>query len=188
MDGIIGEYTEPSEAGPRVMLVFYPGAFPVRWNQCSVTADFFAEYFATVADCGLGDEADRRDFVGSAGYVLNELIENAVKFSAGGTVEVDAGVESGEFVVVVSNQIAAGVVDGLREKFDELARSDPQELLLRRVEENAENPEMSTSGLGFLTMMSDYKARIGWRFAPAPGNPDNALLKTTARLQVKPHA
>lgn len=187
MDGIIGEYREPSAAGPRVTLVFYPGAFPVKWNQCSVTADFFAEYFSTVADCGLEDEERRRDFIGSVGYVLNELIENAVKFSAGGTVEVDAGVAGGEFVVVVSNEVAGAAVDGLRVKFDELASSDPQELLLRRVEENAENPETSASGLGFLTMMSDYKAEIGWRFAPAPDNPDNALLKTTASLQVTPH-
>lgn len=187
MDGIIGEYREPTEAGPRVTLVFYPGAFPVKWNQCSVTADFFAEYFAAVHECGLAEEADRRDFVGSVGYVLNELIENAVKFSAGGTVVVDAAVEAGEFVVVVSNQIAATKVDGLRDKFGELVDGDPQELLLRRVEENAMNPEISTSGLGFLTMLSDYKAKLGWRFDAAPGNPDNALLKTTARLQVKPH-
>lgn len=188
MDGIIGEYREPTEAGPRVMLVFYPGAFPVKWNQCSATADFFAEYFAGVDACGLHEEAERRDFVGSVGYVLNELIENAVKFSAGGTVEIDAGVEHGEFVVVVSNQILQAAVDGLRDKFGELVSGDPQELLLQRVEENAANPEISTSGLGFLTMLSDYNAKLGWRFDAVPGNPDNALLKTTARLQVKPHA
>lgn len=188
MDGIIGEYREPTDAGPRVTLVFYPGAFPVKWNQCSVAADFFAEYFADVGDAGLAEEAARRDFVGSVGYVLNELIENAVKFCAGGTVVIDAGVEAGEFVVVVSNQIVADSVERLRLKFGELLSGDPQELLLQRVEENAANPELGTSGLGFLTMLSDYKARLGWRFDPAPGNPDNALLKTTARLQVNPHA
>lgn len=188
MDGIIGEYREPTDAGPRVTLVFYPGVFPVKWNQCSVAADFFAEYFADVGDSGLVDDAERRDFVGSVGYVLNELIENAVKFCAGGTVVVDAGVEAGEFVAVVSNQIAAAAVDHLRLKFDEIIRGDPEELLLQRVEENAANPDLETSGLGFLTMLSDYKARLGWRFDPAPGNPGNALLKTTARLQVKPNA
>lgn len=188
MDGIIGDYREPTDAGPRVSLVFYPGAFPVKWNQCSATADFFAEYFAGVGDADLGEEAARRDFVGSVGYVLNELIENAVKFSAGGTVEIDAGVEDGEFVVVVSNQIASSSVDALRAKFDELVHNDPQELLMQRVEENAANPELSTSGLGFLTMLSDYRAKLGWRFDAAPGNPDNTLLKTTARLQVNPHA
>lgn len=187
MDGIIGEYRDVGDAGPRVTLVFYPGAFPVRWNQCSVTADFFAEYFATVDDAGLADESDRREFVGSVGYILNELVENAVKFNAGGTVVVDAGVEGGEFIVVVSNEVTVADVEGLREKFGELISNDPQELLLRRVEENAMNPEISTSGLGFLTMLSDYKAKLGWRFEATPGNPDNATLRTTARLQVKPH-
>lgn len=187
MDGIIGEYREPTDAGPRVTLVFYPGEFPVKWSQCSIAADFFAEYFAEVGEIGLADEAARRDFVGSVAYVLNELIENAIKFCAGGTVVIDAGVEAGEFVVVVSNQIAADRVAPLRDKFVALLRGDPQELLLQRVEENAANPDHGSSGLGFLTMLSDYKARLGWRFDPAPGNPDNALLKTTARLQVKPH-
>lgn len=185
MDGIIGEYKEPTDAGPRVMLTFYPGAFPVKWNQCSVAADFFAEYFVDVGEGGLTDEAERRDFVGSVGYVLNELIENAVKFCAGGTVVIDAGVEAGEFVVVVSNQVSGDAVDGLRVKFAELLDGDPAELLMQRVEDNAANPDLTTSGLGFLTMLSDYKARLGWRFDPAPGNPDNALLKTAARLQVK---
>ncbi len=187
MDGIIGEYKEPTDAGPRVTMVFYPGAFPVKWNQCSVTADFFAEYFAGVHEAGLVEDTDRRDFVGSVGYVLNELIENAVKFCAGGTVEVDACVDEGEFIVVVSNQIVATSVDGLRNRFDELLRGDPQELLLQRVEENAANPELTTSGLGFLTMLSDYRAKLGWRFDAAPDNPANALLRTTARLQVNPH-
>ncbi|WP_434415573.1 slr1658 superfamily regulator [Nannocystis pusilla] len=167
------------------MLTFYPGAFPVKWNQCSVAADFFAEYFVDVGEGGLTEEAERRDFVGSVGYVLNELIENAVKFCAGGTVVIDAGVEAGEFVVVVSNQVCGDAVDGLRLKFAELLDGDPAELLMQRVEDNAANPDLTTSGLGFLTMLSDYKARLGWRFDPAPGNPDNALLKTAARLQVK---
>lgn len=187
MDGTIGEYREPTDAGPRVTLTFYPGAFPVQWSQCSAAADFFAEYFAAVADSGLADEAERREFVGSAGYVLNELIENAIKFCAGGTVVIDAGVEAGEFVVLVSNEIAGDSVARLRDKFGALLRGDPQELLLQRVEENAAGSDVNSSGLGFLTMLSDYKARLGWRFDPAPGNPDNALLKTTARLQVKPH-
>lgn len=187
MDGIIGEYKEPSAAGPRVTLVFYPGAFPVKWNHCSVTADFFAEYFAGVHEAGLDDEDARRDFVGSVGYVLNELIENAIKFCAGGTVEVDACVIDGEFLVVVSNQIVATTVEALQTRFADLLCGDPQELLLQRVEENAANPELTTSGLGFLTMLSDYRAKLGWRFDAVPGNPDNVLLRTAARLQVNPH-
>lgn len=187
MEGIIGEFKEPSEEGPRVTMVFYPGAFPVKWNHCSVTADFFAEYFAGVHEAGLDDEDERRDFVGSVGYVLNELIENAIKFCAGGTVEVDACVVEGEFIVVVSNQIVATTVDSLQGRFADLLDGDPQELLLQRVEENAANPELTTSGLGFLTMLSDYRAKLGWRFDAVSDNPDNALLRTAARLQVKSH-
>ena len=188
MNESIGEFRELGGGDVRVALVFFPGDFSVRWSQCSATADFFAEYFAGVHEAGLVEDTDRRDFVGSVGYVLNELIENAVKFCAGGTVEVDACVDDGEFIVVVSNQIVGTSVEPLRARFDELLRGDPQDLLLQRVEENAANPDQTTSGLGFLTMLSDYQAKLGWRFDAAPGNPDNALLRTTARLQVKPHA
>ena len=185
MNESIGDFRDLSGGGARVSLVFYPGDFAVRWSQCSATADFFAEYFATVQACRYEDESARSEFIGTISYIVNELVENAVKFSVGETVEVTVVVEDDELVALVANQILAATVDALIDKFRELVSGDPQEMLFARVEANAENPEAGASGLGFLTMMADYGVKLGWRFAAVHDNPNNVLLKTMARLQVR---
>ena len=185
MNESIGDFRDLAGGGARVSLVFYPGDVAVRWSQCSATADFFAEYFATVQACRNEDESARSEFIGTLSYIVNELVENAVKFSVGETVEVTVVVEGDELIALVSNQILAATVAALIDKFRELVSGDPQEMLFARVEANAENPESGASGLGFLTMMSDYGAKLGWRFDAVLDNPHNVLLKTMARLQVR---
>jgi hypothetical protein len=186
MNQCIGDFRDfSSEAGARVSLVFFPADFQVRWSQCSATADFFAEYFAAVPACKPADDDARAEFVGTVSYIVNELVENAVKFSIGERVEVTVGLDDGELVALVANRIPITAVDTLAATFRGLLDGDPQELLFARVEENAENPEAGGSGLGFLTMMSDYGAKIGWRFGTVADNPNNVLLETMARLEVK---
>lgn len=186
MTACIGDFREfTHQGGARVTLVFFPADFQVRWSQCSATADFFAEYFAAVPACKPADDDARAEFIGTVSYVVNELVENAVKFSIGERVEVTVGLDGDELVAAVANQILATTVELLATTFDELVAGDPQELLFARVEMNAENPEAGGSGLGFLTMMSDYGAKIGWRFTAVADNPNNVLLETMARLEVK---
>jgi len=43
--------------------------------------------------------------------------------------------------------------------------------------------ESSGSGLGLLTLMSDYGARLGWHFQPAAGT-DALRLDTYAALDI----
>lgn len=185
MNESIGDFRDLTRGGARVSLVFYSGGYPVRWSQCSATAEYFAEYFADVHARRCADEAARNEFIGTLSYIVNELVENAVKFSMGETVEVTVSLEGEELVALVSNQILASTAGGLLEKFRGLVSGDPQEMLVARVEANAVNPDAGVSGLGFLTMMADYGATLGWCFAPAEDNPENVLLRTMARLQVR---
>jgi len=185
MNESIGDFRELTRGGARVSLVFYAGGFPVRWSQCSATAEYFAEYFADVHARRCDDESARNEFIGTLSYIVNELVENAVKFSMGETVEVTVCIEGEELVALVTNEILAVTVDGLVERFRGLVVGDPQDMLIARVEANAVNPDSAVSGLGFLTMMADYGATLGWHFGAVQGNPDNVLLKTMARLQMR---
>jgi hypothetical protein len=185
MNESIGDFRDLTRGGARVSLVFHSGGVPVRWSQCSATAEYFAEYFADVHAQACADDADRNEFVGTLSYIVNELVENAVKFSRGEAVEVTVSIEGEELVALVSNQILATTVEGLIEKFRGLVAGDPTEMLIARVEANAVNPDAGVSGLGFLTMMADYGATLGWYFGPVQDNPQNVLLKTMARLPMR---
>jgi len=58
---------------------------------------------------------------------------------------------------------------------------DPGELLIERIEANAAEPFGSGSGLGLLTLMNDYGARLGWTFRQETPE-DPILLHTFAEL------
>jgi hypothetical protein len=66
---------------------------------------------------------------------------------------------------------------------DELACGDPGELLIERIEANAANENSNASGLGLLTLMNDYGARLGWQFDPQ-GTGETGQLRTYAVLEL----
>ena len=181
MDEDIGTFEERAALEAEVAVELFPSHFAVRWDLCGATSDFFAAYFSRLPRCG-GADAPNQEVEGAISYVLNEVIENAVKFQSGGTITVKVGVDDEELVFVVTNWITAAAAAALRPRLFELVEGDAQELLLRRVEQNAENPEVGASGLGFLTMITDYEARLGWRLRPA--GEGQVLLHTMARLPI----
>jgi hypothetical protein len=56
-------------------------------------------------------------------------------------------------------------------------------LYIRQLEKNATD-EYEESGLGLLTMMNDYLAKIGWKFATVTGEPEVITVTTMLQLTV----
>ena len=64
----------------------------------------------------------------------------------------------------------------------EITAGDPGEMLIKRIEANAAGA--GGSGLGLLTLMSDYGARLSWKFQPN-GTPNGPVYtETLARLRL----
>ena len=60
---------------------------------------------------------------------------------------------------------AADAADATRQALlAEVTTRDPGDLLIERIEANAADENSSVSGLGILTLMNDYGARLGWNF------------------------
>ena len=169
-------------------LKLFPGVFPIEWKQCGATADFLAHYFGSFygARGGRSQEREGRGReVDLMSYILNELVENAVKFNEGGSIHVQVGLVQHELVFMVENFISRNTTVSLRPKLTELVTQDAAELFLRRIEENANNPDVSASGLGFITMMNDYHARLGWKLSPVPGNNERLIFSTMVRVEIE---
>jgi len=172
----LGEELCTAELQIELVLTLHPNAFPVRWSQCSTTADFCTNYLGTRKHY----EASR----GAINYILNELIENAVKFSSGDTIQIVLGREGDDVVIVVNNHVAPESSEKLRKTLQALLVGDPLDLMMLRVEHNAENPDSDGSGLGFLTMMTDYETRVGWQLRQPAGTGQPPRLSTIARLDI----
>lgn len=162
----------PGADGTRLRLV--DGPLQLAWQHCGQTSDFIGGFFAQrCRDRG----PDREEARHSIGYLVNELLENTVKFRAPGDVVVEASLEGNSFELKLSNFVGEDNVVRFQEILKEITTSDPGDLLIRRIEENAASENPSGSGLGLLTLMSDYGARLGWAFFRTDS--DNPILLET---------
>ncbi|MFB9950119.1 ATP-binding protein [Rhizobium puerariae] len=166
--------------GNTTRLCLFEGPLDLSWKHCAITSDFVAEFVA------LRYRASRslyREVRHNVGYLTNELIENAVKFRAAGEVVVEASVEDNVFRAKVSNLIDGEPAMRFQHLLSEITTGDPGELLIRRIEANATGTNANGSGLGLLTLMSDYGARFAWVFGS--GEPDGKVpLETYASIAV----
>jgi hypothetical protein len=176
-------------------LTFTPSSRPIqqRWRNNLLSAHFVADYlssFLPVDEEDASSEKRIKQSKGAVSYVANELLENAIKFTDDtSSYKVKFGIHFIEDVDVIavifaSNCASSESVNKLQAFIKELLFcDDPNELYLQQLEKNAET-ESETSGLGLLTMINDYSAKIGWRFETIPDSLDTILVTTVAQIIV----
>ncbi|MCC2612092.1 ATP-binding protein [Neorhizobium sp. Rsf11] len=161
-------------------LCLFEGPLDLGWKHCAITSDFVAEFVA------LRYRASRslyKEVRHNVGYLTNELIENAVKFRAAGEIVVEASIEDNVFRAKVSNLIEEKPATQFQHLLSQITMGDPGELLIKRIEANAIGTNTSSSGLGLLTLMSDYGAHFAWVFGSE--EPDGKIpLETYASIAV----
>jgi len=174
MPPIFGDYLEKeSDQQEYLQIGFSPSSISLqeRWRNNGLSADFLADYLSTFFP-GEDDEAlDKRSEIKDAvSYVANELLENAMKFSfapAQHAVSITMQLDTNSVRFYVSNSIDPQSAPGFQRFIQELLTGDPDELYMARLLQNAEaedDEDSGGSGLGFLTMLNDYHAKLGWKF------------------------
>ena len=148
----------------------------LRWSNYGMSADFLGDYFASFfpGPCLEGEQISRRDEVKSVvSFVSNELLENAVKYgqhSQALPVTITLRLYGDTIVFEAINPSSAERVSCYRSFVEELVSTDPSELYFRQLEQTATGTGLSH--MGILTMINDYGARFGWRFAPMAAEGD----------------
>lgn len=176
-----GDFTEsvPLEI-EGLTIVFSPTSVSLkeRWKNNSLSADFMADYFATFYALHGSDEEGRLEYVkGAVSFVANELIENAMKFTdvEGIPISIRLTMHEGELVFFATNGASLEGSQMYEAAVRRLLNADPWAEYERRAQAND-----GTSGLGLLSMLTDYSARLGWRFMPHDDK--RLLLTTTVRI------
>lgn len=153
-----------------------------RWAHCSMTAEFLGAFYAANARAqGLNP----REAEHSIAYLVNEILENVIKFRAkgGDDVVIECRLGGGTFRMQVGNVVTTETAAAFQQTLRALLARDPGELLIERIEANALDPNASGSGLGILTLLSDYSARLGWQFDPA-ADQAHTQLRTYAEISI----
>ena len=192
---IFGEFIEqfPPDRDS-LELTFTPSSRPIkqRWRNNRVSAHFVADYLSSFLPVDEQDASSAKRIKQSKGavsYIANELLENAIKFTDDDcNHKVRFGIhfigESDVIAVIfATNCVQEPGAKKLQEFITKLFNSDSDELYLQQLEKNAES-ESETSGLGLLTMINDYSARIGWKFETMPDSPHLLAITTIVQISV----
>lgn len=170
MAEVIGEFTNnPEQAQGGLELTFSPSSIPLkqRWRNNGLSADFLADYVSTFFprdEHDPGSLARQEEIRGAVNYIANELLENAMKYSEehlAHPTTIRLVLAEDAIVFTGANATSGERGRSFRDFVRELAASDPNEMYVRQLERSVET---GGSGLGLLTMVNDYGARLSWRF------------------------
>jgi hypothetical protein len=189
LEQTFGDFIEQQESEEYLLVRFSPTSLPLqqRWRNSGLSADFLAEYWSTFFPAhDVPSQNRQREVKGAINYIANELLENVMKFNYN---SVDYAVDLGlylyqdEFRFYASNAVDPKNVDVFQQRIQELLTGNPQELYLEQVERNVAE-ERTGSGLGLLTMMNDYEARLAWKFKAIALEPAFIVVTTMVKLVV----
>ena len=196
MPQIFGDFVESfPPAQDALELSFTPNSLPIkkRWRSNRLWANFMADYFSNFLPVDEDDPAQKRrikESKGAVSYVANELLENAIKFNNQGTnFKIKFGIyiiEEADLTAVLfaTNSVSAEGLDKLQKFIQELLCSDPEKLYVQQIEKSAEEENSGASGLGFLTMINDYSAKLGWKFEIVQKDPKMIAVTTMVLVPV----
>jgi hypothetical protein len=196
MSQIFGDFVEsfplPQDS---LELSFTPNSLPIkkRWRNNRLSANFMADYFSNFLPVDENDPAHKRrikESKGAVSYVANELLENAIKFNDRGTnFQIKFGIyfiKEADLTAVLfaTNSVSAEGLDKFQKFIQELLCSDPEKLYVQQIEKSAEEENSGASGLGFLTMINDYSAKLGWKFEIVQKDPKMIAVTTMVLVPV----
>jgi hypothetical protein len=189
MDWIMGEFRMPREEAEveSLTLRFSPGSIPIkqRWRNNGLSADFLADYVSTFfprIEADPASEARRIEIGGAVKYIANELLENAMKYSmdtVSQPISIMLQLDHECIAFWETNAVGTAQWERFRAFIDRLAEVDPSAFYLEQLERSAEG---GGSGLGFLTMINDYGARLAWQVRSATS--DTVTVTTHVYLAI----
>ena len=174
-----------------LILSFSPSSIPLRqrWRNNCLSADFLADYLSTffLGNNDRQPDSDKQAEVKSAvSYIANELLENGMKYStqlSSFPISIQIHLNPDLIIFQLTNSILAERTPKFQERIQTLLDSDPDELYLAQLEKNALE-ENNESGLGLLTMLTDYGVKLGWKFEMLPQKPKEIAVTTMVQLPI----
>ena len=180
-------------------LIFSPSSdvLKKRWRNNRLSAYFVADYCSSFLPLDEDNKEDKKrikNAKGAVSYVANELLENAMRYNNKNTkdkvkfgiyfLESEQPEQELTMVILTKNSIDQKGVKHLQSYMEELLNSDPDELYVAKVEQSLEDENSETSGLGLLTMINDYSAKLGWKFETIKEEPNIIAVTTMAQIQI----
>ena len=164
-----------------------------RWRNNRLSAHFVADYFSTflpLDDRDIQHQKRIKESKSAVSYLANELLENAMKFNDYlSKYYIKFGIHFLEnkdlkAVIFATNSISEEGMKSFQKFILDLLSSDPEILYVEQIEKSVEEEADEASGLGLLTMINDYEAKLGWKFETISSQPQLIIVTSMAQIQV----
>ena len=163
---VFGLYAEePSDDSKKNVDISLDFVFPLElvshWRKCSLASNFLANY-----DMFKFEHQKKAQVVLST--IINELIENAVKYNADQNklVSVSLQKKTTEITIETMNSTTKESTEKLK-KFIETLHTKSFEDLFMEAFEKITLSDANESGLGLLTILKDYHGKLGIKVEPS---------------------
>lgn len=188
---IFGHYLEISEISQEFLIIgFSPSSVSLqqRWRNNGLSATFIADYVTTffpqtdTDSTNLEQLAEIKDAVG---FIANELLENAMKFSdpqSSYPINIQVNLSPEKLLFGVENSMRESAIQPFKDYIQNLLSFDPEELYIHQIEQNIDNE--ASSRLGYLMMMNDYSAQVGWKFKTVKSDLPVTTVTTVVSLNI----
>ena len=175
-----------------LILSFSYSSIPLqkRWQNNCLSADFLADYLSTFllsTNCSERNKGKYLEVKSAISYIANELLENAMKYSNKMSklpISIQVHLNFNQLIFQITNSLEDQNLKKFQQYIQNAIVSDPNQLYLDILEQNALEEDKDSSGLGFLTMVNDYDAKIGWKFEAISQESTEMIVTTMVRLQV----
>lgn len=173
----IGDYRKEFNGGSMLLnLAVYPDDVHNFWNRCGLIANFSSYYISM-------DFPQHKSVVNSLSMILNELLENAVKYSVNKEEAIGLIVYkvNDDIVVEVSNSINRDEYDRIEAIVSELIDN---ELVNQKYFEMMKNNALShdKSGIGLFTIINYFNVRLSFKIMP---HDRDELMSLTVQVKIE---
>ena len=87
-------------------------------------------------------------------------------------------------VFFTKNRITIQKFNEFKVFIEQILNTDPKDLYVQQIEKTAAEEESEASGLGLLTMLNDYSAKLGWKFEWNSSNTQIVNVTTMAQVVI----
>ncbi|GAB4285579.1 MAG: hypothetical protein Fur0025_17350 [Oscillatoriaceae cyanobacterium] len=168
----------------------HPNFSNSRWRTNGLSANFLADYLCTFLPVNEENfsEYQHREIKSAVSYIANELLENAMKYADATLflpVTVQLQLYTDLIVVTTNHGVSLKQGEKLLNFIKTFTTIAPDDFYFCQLEEKAAEANGTESGLGFLTMINHYNAKVGWEVSPMVGLENTDLWGYTVTTMVQ---
>ncbi len=165
-----GEYIEPTNEIEYLTSSFIFNAIPrqQRWLNGGFSTHFLLEYWEVFFPMYNRLTLNKKTEIGNnIRFIANELFENLLRYAdltSNLPVRFSLYFPEDKIWFYMTNPVKAEQVEPFQQFIQRLLTENIDELYVQQVELSALDESGETSGIGFLTMLNDYQAKLAWKF------------------------